>query len=131
MRLLLDTHVALWAIADHPNLGGKARRLIEDPDSQVFISAATVWEIAIKHARTPEGPNGMPISGREALDYFRQAEFSLLPITAEHSAALDELPPLHADPFDRMLVAQALTEPLRLLTRDQRIAGYSELVVMV
>jgi PIN domain nuclease of toxin-antitoxin system len=131
MRLLLDTHVALWAIADHPNLGGKARRLIEDPDNEIYVSAVSVWEIAIKHSRTADGPNGMPISGQQALGYFRDAEFSLLPITPDHTAAVDELPPLHADPFDRLLVAQALSEPLRLLTRDQRIAGYTDLVVLV
>jgi PIN domain nuclease of toxin-antitoxin system len=131
MRLLLDTHVALWAIADHPNLGDKARTLIEDAANEIFISAVTVLEIAIKHARTPEGPNGMPISGRQALDYFRDAEFSLLSVTPDHSTAVDGLPPLHADPFDRLLVAQALTEPLRLLTRDQRITGYSDLDTLV
>lgn len=131
MRLLLDTHVALWAIADHSNLGEAARTLIEDAANEVFVSAASVWEIAIKHARTSDGPNGMPISGRQALGYFRDAAFSLLPITPDHTAAVDGLPPLHTDPFDRLLVAQALTEPLRLLTRDQRIAGYSDLVTLV
>lgn len=130
MRLLLDTHIAIWAIADHPKLGGRARRLIEDEDNQIFVSAVSVWEISLKHARTPDGPNGMPISGQQALGWFRDAEFQLLPISPAHAAALDALPALHADPFDRMLVAQALSEPLRLLTRDPRIAAYSDLVIL-
>lgn len=130
MRLLLDTHIALWAIADHPNLGDSARSLIGDPDNMVLVSAVSVWEIAIKHARTPDGPNGMPISGTQALSWFREAGFTSLPVSAAHAAALDGLPPLHADPFDRLLVAQAMTEPLRLLTRDRRIRAYSDLVIL-
>ena len=131
MRLLLDTHIALWAIADHPNLGERARALIDDPGNQVFVSAVTVWEIAIKHALRPEGPNAMPITGNQALGWFEAAQFDMLPISPRHTAAIDTLPPLHADPFDRLLVAQALTEPLRLLTRDQRVAAYTDLVLLV
>lgn len=131
MKLLLDTHVALWAIADDDRLSAKARRLIDDPENDVVISAATVWEISIKHALARGGPNDMPISGEEALGYFKDAGFELLSISPSHAAAVEALPPLHADPFDRILVAQALTTPLRLLTHDQRIAGYSDLVIAV
>ncbi len=131
MRLLLDTHVALWAIADHPNLSGKARRLIEDPDNEIVVSVATVWEIAIKHALARGGPNDMPISGQQALVYFKEAGFTVLDIAPAHVATLETLAPLHADPFDRMLVAQALSVPLRLLTRDQRVAAYSDVVIPV
>jgi PIN domain nuclease of toxin-antitoxin system len=131
MRLLLDTHIALWAIADHPNLSAKARRLIDDPDNQVVVSVATVWEISIKHALARGGPNDMPVSGQEALDYFRGAGFEVLDIAPAHAAAVERLPPLHADPFDRMLVAQALDVPLRLLTHDQRVAGYSDSIIAV
>jgi PIN domain nuclease of toxin-antitoxin system len=115
VRLLLDTHIALWAIADHPNLSPKARRLI--------------GEIAIKHSLARGGPNDMPISGQEALGYFRDAGFELLDIAPAHAAAVETLAPLHADLFDRMLVAQALTTPLRLLTHDQRVAAYSDTVI--
>lgn len=131
MRLLLDTHVALWAITDHPRLSGKARRLIEDPDNIAVISAVTIWEIAIKHALARGGPNDMPISGREALRYFTEAGFELLPISPRDTAAVEDLPPIHADPFDRMLVAQALNVPLRLLTADARVARYSDTVIAV
>jgi PIN domain nuclease of toxin-antitoxin system len=67
VRLLLDTHVALWAIADHPNLSGKARRLIDDPDNQIVISTVTIWEIAIKYGLNRGGANDMPVSSQDAL----------------------------------------------------------------
>jgi PIN domain nuclease of toxin-antitoxin system len=129
MRLLLDTHIALWAIADHPNLSPKARRLIDDPDNQIVVSTASVWEISIKHALARGGPNDMPISGQEALGYFRDAGFEMLEITPAHAVAIEALAPIHADPFDRMLVAQALATPLRLLTHDSRVAAYSDTVI--
>ncbi len=128
MRLLLDTHIALWAIADDPRLSDLARSLIDDPDNAVMVSAATVWEISIKHALAR---GNMPISGEEALGYFRSAEFGLLDITPAHAAAVETLPPLHGDPFDRILVAQAMTEPLRLLTRDAQVAAYGGMVLIV
>ena len=131
MRLLLDTHIALWAITDSPRLSGKARRLIADPDNQVVVSAATIWEISIKHALARGGPNDMPISGAEAAGYFREAGYEILAISAAHAAAVEELPPIHADPFDRMLVAQAMEEPLRLLTADPRVLRYSDVVIGV
>ena len=131
MRLLLDTHIALWTIADHPSLSGKARRLIDDPDNQIVVSTATIWEIAIKYALGRGRPNAMPISGQEALGYFREAGFEILDISAAHTIGIEALPPLHADPFDRMLVAQAMAVPLRLLTHDQRVADYSDSIIMV
>jgi len=128
LRLLLDTHIALWAIADDPRLSDLARSLIDDPENAVMVSAATVWEISIKHALAR---SNMPISGEEALGYFRSAEFGLLDITPIHAAAVETLPPLHGDPFDRILVAQAITEPLRLLTRDAQVAAYGGMVLIV
>jgi len=121
-------HIALWAIADDPRLSDLARSLIDDPDNAVMVSAATVWEISITHALAR---GNMPISGEEALGYFRSAEFGLLDITPAHAAAVETLPPLHGDPFDRILVAQAMTEPLRLLTRDAQVAAYGGMVLIV
>ena len=126
MNLLLDTHAALWAITDSPRLTTKARELIESPRSTVWISAATVWEIAIKHGL---GRGDMPISGQAALDYFQESGYRFLPIEPEHAAAVEELPAHHADPFDRILVAQALVEPMRLLTHDPIVARYSDTVI--
>jgi PIN domain nuclease of toxin-antitoxin system len=131
VRLLLDTHIALWAIADDDRLSARARALIDDPDNEIVVSAATVWEIAIKHALSRGGPNAMPISGQEALGYFKDAGFQLLSISPAHTVAIEALAPLHADPFDRILVAQAMAIPLRLLTHDQRVAAYSDSIIAV
>lgn len=128
MRLLLDTHVALWALTDDPRLSQRARALIADPANDVLVSAASVWEIAIKHAL---GRGDMPISGDQALDWFRQAGYQLLPIAPEHAAAVEHLPVHHRDPFDRMLVAQATAEPLRLLTHDPLVLRYGDVVIAV
>lgn len=128
MRLLLDTHVALWAIADSPKLPAAGRELIAAAENEVLVSAASVWEIAIKHAL---GRGDMPISGEVALGWFRQAGYRLLPIQPEHAARVEKLPPHHQDPFDRLLVAQALAEPLRLLTHDRQVAAYSDSVILI
>lgn len=128
MRLLLDTHVALWALTDDPRLSQRARALIADPENDVLVSAASVWEVAIKHAL---GRGDMPISGDQALDWFRQAGYQLLPIAPEHAAAVEHLPDHHRDPFDRMLVAQATAEPLRLLTHDPLVLRYGDLAIAV
>ncbi len=128
MRLLLDTHIALWAITDSPRMPKRARDLILAPDNRILVSAASVWEIAIKHGLQR---GDMPISGEDSLIYFRQSGYSLLPISPEHAAAVEQLPPHHQDPFDRLLVAQALTEPLRLLTHDALVAKYSDTVIQV
>ena len=131
MSVLLDTHIGLWAVADDPRLPARARELITEPTNDVFVSVANLWEIAIKHALGRGGVNDMPISGQDALEYFREAGYMLLDIVPAHAVAVEGLPQLHADPFDRMLVAQALTVPLRLLTHDLRVARYSDTVILV
>lgn len=128
MRLLLDTHVALWAIADDSRLSAAARLLIETSTNEVLVSAVSVWEIAIKHAL---GRGDMPISAAQALAFFQQAGFSLLAVSAAHAAAVEALPAIHADPFDRLLVAQAFHEPLRLLTHDVTVARYGGSIIPV
>jgi PIN domain nuclease of toxin-antitoxin system len=128
VNLLLDTHVALWAITDSPKLSARARELICAPKSQVWVSAASIWEIAIKHAL---GRGEMPVSGKQALNYFHEAGYQLLAVQAEHAAAVEELPHHHHDPFDRLLVAQALLEPMRLLSHDTWVAKYSDTVIAV
>lgn len=128
MNLLLDTHVALWAITDSPKLSKKARELIESPKSDVWLSAATVWEIAIKHSL---GRGDMPVSGENALRHFRASGYRFLPVAPEHAAAVEALPAHHGDPFDRILVAQALVEPMRLLTHDPVVARCSDTIIKV
>ena len=131
MRVLLDTHIGLWAVTDDRKLPARARELITEPTNDVFVSVANLWEIAIKHALARGAVNDMPVSAEEALGYFREAGYLLLDIVPAHAVAVEGLPPLHADPFDRMLVAQALTVPLRLLTHDHRVARYSDTVILV
>lgn len=128
MNLLLDTHVALWAIADSDRLPARARELIAAPTTTVWISAATLWEIAIKHAL---GRGDMPVSATQALAWFRESGYRILPVEAEHALAVETLPAHHQDPFDRILLAQALVEPLRLMTHDRVVARYSDTVIAV
>jgi PIN domain nuclease of toxin-antitoxin system len=128
VRILLDTHIALWAITDSPRMPRRARELVVDPANDIVVSAASVWEIAIKYSL---GRGSMPVSGNDALSYFREAGYRLAPVSAEQAAFVETLPPIHADPFDRILVAQALCEPLRLLTHDETVARYSDSVILI
>ena len=128
MNLLLDTQVALWAITDNPKLSQKARDLIQSPKTSVWVSVANVWEIAIKHAL---GRGDMPVSSQDALRYFQESDYRLLPVEAEHVVAVEELPMHHQDQFDRILVAQALVEPMRLMTHASLVALYSDTIIKV
>ena len=122
MRLLLDTHILLWSLADPKRLSMFARDAIEAGDNEVLFSAASIWEIAIKAQllRAEFGVDSATIIGAA-----RETRFTELAISAEHAAAVAALPPHHKDPFDRLLVAQAFTEPARLLTADKALAAYS------
>jgi len=128
MRILLDTHIALWAVSDDSRLSLHARELIAAPRNLVWVSAVSIWEISIKHSL---GRGDMPISGAQALEFFRQSGYRMLPVSPEHAAAVESLALHHQDPFDRLLVAQSLTEPLRLLTHDATVARYSDSVILV
>jgi PIN domain nuclease of toxin-antitoxin system len=128
VRILLDTQIAIWALTDPKRLSRRAKSLIADEENDVFVSAASVWEIAIKFALAKR-TGAPPFSGVVALDAFVAAGYRMLDVTPRHAAELDGLPPLHADPFDRMLVAQALNEPMRLLTADAALAGYGAFVI--
>jgi len=123
-RILLDTHLLLWAVAEPRKLPPAARKRIEEAD--VFVSAASIWEVSIKVAL-----GKLAADPAELLAEIEPAGFSLLSVTGEHAAAVARLPPVHADPFDRMLVAQAKTEPLLLLTNDAALADYGECVELV
>ena len=118
MRLLLDTHVAIWFLEDPERLHVDARSALERPDTVGYVSAASVWETALKEAK------GM-ITLPERLEVAAvRVGFVDLPVTWRHARAAAELPALHSDPFDRMLVAQAKVESLVLVTRDRRLSGY-------
>ena len=130
MRLLLDTRIALWAVTDDLQLSEAARALIVEPANEVFVSVAAIWEIAIKHA-VRRRVSAMPVSAHTALKDFLAAGFLVLDIIPAHVLALEALPGLHGDPFDRIMVAQALSTPLRLLTRDTKVAAYSDTIIVV
>jgi PIN domain nuclease of toxin-antitoxin system len=131
VNVLLDTHVALWAITASPRLSKQAREIIAAPENAIYVSAASLWEIAIKHALKRRGAGAMPISATQAHEYFIAAGYVTLPITPQHVASVETLPPLHADPFDRMLVAQAASEPLHLMTHDADLAAYGAHILVV
>ena len=128
MNLLLDTHVALWAITDSPKLSREARDLIQSPKTTVWISAASLWKIAIKHGL---GRGDIPVSGQDALRYFQESGYRFLPIEPEHAIAVEGLAAHHQDPIDRILVAQALVEPMRLMTHDPLVALYSDTIIRI
>ncbi len=120
MRLLLDTHILLWWLSDDPALPAAAKAAIADPGSGVFVSAASVWEIAIKHAL---GRLDFPIAQMAAI--VDEAGFTPLGIEFEHAVRAGGLPPHHQDPFDRMLVAQAQHEGLTIVSVDAMIRRYA------
>ncbi len=121
MRLLLDTHLLLWAAGPSPHLRSSARRLIDDPDNELIFSAVSLWEIAVKSAlRHPNFQVDASLFRRNLLNN----NYRELAITGEHAVAVASLPPLHRDPFDRMLIAQSIIEGITLLTSDRLIAQY-------
>ena len=104
--------------------------MIDDSANDVVVSAVSIWEIAIKYGLSRGRPDRIPMSGRQALTFFRGAGYELLAVSPDHGAAVEHLPPHHGDPFDRLLVAQALGEPLRLVTHDAQLAAYSDTVIV-
>ena len=128
MRVLVDTHLLLWAVASSRRLPKEARSLILDMANEVFYSAASVWEVAIKSVLWRRDFRADPIVLVRAL---AQSGFSELPVTAAHAARVAGLPAIHRDPFDRLLVAQSLAEPMTLLTNDAVLLGYDPLVQLV
>ena len=125
MKLLLDTHILLWVMQDAPQLGRAARRLLNEAEA-IHVSSVSLWEIAIKCAL------GKLRVNQDELDaQLDKIGFAPLPVTWAHTRGLRHLPALHGDPFDRMLVAQALGEPLHLVTHDATLQPYSNLVIVV
>lgn len=125
MRILLDTHIYLWWLEDHIKLSSKARELIQSAD-EVYVSSASIWEAAIKISIGKLEADVSALAQQISLNGFIE-----LPVSAKHAVQIAQLPNHHRDPFDRMLVAQAMTEPLRLLSADTQVAQYSELVDLV
>lgn len=122
VKVLLDTHALLWWLFDDPKLSRRARQTIADPDTEALVSSASAWEIATKHRI-----GKLPEAGDVAVKlptYLRTARFAELPISVEHALRAGQLPGPHRDPFDRMLIAQATIENLRIVTDDPVFRDY-------
>ncbi|MCH9696900.1 MAG: type II toxin-antitoxin system VapC family toxin [Gammaproteobacteria bacterium] len=127
MRLLLDTHIVIWALQDNEKLDQKSRKTIEQADV-VYVSVASLWEIAIKSAL---GKLKFNLQPDELQKTIKDSGFEILAIQAEHIVPLYNLPNHHRDPFDRILMAQSLSEPLYLVTHDQQFSDYNLPLILV
>lgn len=123
MNLLLDTHLLLWAASEPERLSAKARALLLDPANQLMFSAASLWEVTIKNSL--DRPD-FKVDSRRLWRMLLVSGYRELPVTSEHTVAVNDLPQLHKNPFDRILVAQARVESLLLLTVDKAVAKYGE-----
>lgn len=121
MKLLLDTHLLLWAAAEPDKLSAQALQLLNDADNELLFSAASVWEVTIKNAL---GRDDFRVDPRLFRRGLLDNDYTELAITSAHTVATASLPELHKDPFDRILVAQALTEGFLLLTADEKVSQY-------
>ena len=121
MKLLLDTHLLLWAAGEPRRLSRQARALIDDPDNELLFSAASLWEVAIKRGL---GRKDFTVDARLLRRGLLDNEYRELPIISDHVVATESLPLIHRDPFDRILVAQATVEGITLLTIDSLVSQY-------
>ena len=121
MKLLLDTHLLLWTAGEPDRLSTEARNLISDQENELFFSAASLCEIAIKRGL---GRNDFQVDARLLRRGLLDNGYSELPIGSEHVVAIENLPPIHKDPFDRILIAQAMVEGITILTSDSLVAQY-------
>ena len=128
MKLLLDTHLLLWAAGNPDRLPAAARSLIEDPQNEPIFSSASLWEVAIKHRL---GRADFRVDVRLLRRGLLDNGYGELPITSEHAVALDNLPSIHNDPFDRILIAQSMVEGITLVTADPLVAQYPAPIRMV
>jgi PIN domain nuclease of toxin-antitoxin system len=121
VKLLLDTQLLLWAAGEPKRLSAAARKLLNDPRNELCFSAASLWEIAVKSTL---GRQDFRVEPRLLRRGLLDNAYVELPVTSEHAVSIDSLPSLHKDPFDRLLLAQALSEGITLLTTDAQLAKY-------
>lgn len=121
MKLLLDTHLLLWAAGEPQRLSKQARALIDDPDNELLFSGASLWEVVIKRGL---GREDFKVDARLLRRGLLDNGYSELPIISDHVVTTESLPPIHKDPFDRVLVAQATVEGVTLLTIDSLVSQY-------
>jgi len=125
VKYLLDTQIVIWAMVGSAKLSDRARGILENAENLFFVSSASVWETAIKHAVKPED---IPVTAEQMTRFCRESGIVELPIRFSHSQRVSTLPMHHNDPFDRMLVAQAQEEGLRLLSHDGKLPPYGDFV---
>ena len=128
MRVLLDTHIMLWSMCGDPRLSSEARAVIENEDNELYFSSASLCEISLKRKIHP---GQMPVGAREARKAFVANGYGELPFEVFHAEVMDDLPMLHRDPFDRMILAQAKAEGMKVLSHDNRFPGYGDFVIAV
>ena len=128
MRVLLDTHIMLWSMCGDPRLSSEARAIIENESNELYFSSVSLCEISLKRKIHP---GKMPVGAREARTAFVANGYGELPFEASHAEAMDDLPMLHRDPFDRMILGQAKAEGMKVLSHDNRFPGYGDFVIAV
>jgi PIN domain nuclease of toxin-antitoxin system len=124
VRLLLDTHVAVWSLTAREKIRSDILQIIADRENEVFVSVCSLVELAIKSRLSRRTAPALTAAAAKVA--FEQAEFQLLPVTGAHALALEALDFDHADPFDRLILAQTLAEPLTLVTKDRRLSAYGD-----
>lgn len=128
MKYLLDTHIILWAALDVKRLSRKAKTILENPENVLYFSPISLWEVSIKHAKHPQQ---MAITSERAKDLALKMGFIELPVRSRHGVDIANLPDIHSDPFDRMLITQARSDGLLLISHDEKVIVYGESVVKV
>ncbi len=128
MKLLLDTHVLLWAASEPSRLSEAARTLLNTPDHQLVFSSVSIWEVSIKASL---GRDDFRVEARRLWRMLLAHGYQELPLTGEHAVVVEHLPWLHKDPFDRILIAQSRVESMTLLTSDQAVAEYGEGIQLI
>ena len=128
MRYLLDTHIVIWAMVGSKMLSDKASSILQTSGNSFYMSSASVWEVAIKHSAKPDE---IPVTAEQVTRFCRESGIAELPVSFAHTQAVSRLPVHHNDPFDRMLVAQAIEESLLLVSHDRRLPPYGTFVISV
>lgn len=128
MKLLLDTHILLWTLSNHEWLSEKARKLIENPDNEIYYSVASIWEIEMKYLAHP---GQMDFTSEQTVEYCKASGFYQAPLKEEHIFCLKNLKrpaaaPVHKDPFDKIMICQAMVENMLFLTHDHLLPDYNE-----
>ena len=128
MRLLLDTHIVIWAMVGSSKLSNEAREILEDIENELYVSSVSIWEVAIKHAARPQE---IPVTPEQMIRFCRESGIIELPIRFEHSQKVCALPKYHNDPFDRMLVSQSVAEGMYLVTHDHKLPPYGKMILPI